>query len=276
MTHREAQKADTQPTAGERGIATARNCAYQVEGDGPLLISIAGLDGTGELFFKQSAALARSFRVVTFRQRDEREFSYDDLADDVADVLAAAAGPSTDTPRATIVAESFGGGIALTFALRYPSMVERLVIINSFSRYRERARINLARWFASWVPFQALWPLRIAASRLGLHIDGVGPADRRRFFDAIRTVSGQAYAQRLRLVAALNLDDRLCEITAPTLLIATKKDLIVRSMREARFMAERIPNACVKILPGAGHACLLGNSVSLADLIAEWKKNDSE
>jgi pimeloyl-ACP methyl ester carboxylesterase len=244
---------------------------YRIEGSGPLLVYISGLDGTGELFFKQAPQLAQSFRVATFRQRDDGDFSYEDLADDVAAIIRDAG-----EPRATLIAESFGGGVALTFAVRYPQMVEHLILVNSFPRYRERLRIRLAAWGASWVPFKAIWPLRCAASLLGLYLDGVRGADRRRFFQAVRKVSGKAYGRRLRLIAELDLDDRLSEISAPTLLVATKKDMLVRSIREARFMAERLPSAKVKIITDAGHACLLGDAVRLADLLIEWTNGKEE
>jgi hypothetical protein len=35
-------------------------------------------------------------------------------------------------------------------------------------------------------------------------------------------------------------------------------------------MASRMPNATVKIIKGAGHACLLGNRVRLSELVKEW------
>jgi pimeloyl-ACP methyl ester carboxylesterase len=35
-------------------------------------------------------------------------------------------------------------------------------------------------------------------------------------------------------------------------------------------MAARMPNAQVRLIPRAGHACLLGNRVRLADILAEW------
>jgi hypothetical protein len=35
-------------------------------------------------------------------------------------------------------------------------------------------------------------------------------------------------------------------------------------------MAARLGGADVKIIKGAGHACLLGDKVILADLLAEW------
>jgi pimeloyl-ACP methyl ester carboxylesterase len=241
-----------------------RTPRYSVTGEGPLLVFISGLDGTGELFFKQAPALSLSHRVVTFRQRETGQFTYEDLADDVAAIVK-----HTGERQATIVAESFGGGVALTFALRYPQMVERLVIVNSFPRYRERIRINLAARLTPLFPFQLIWPVRLAANRLGLFIDGVTGEDRLRFFAAARTINPEGYARRLKLIAELDLDDRLSEIHAPTLIVAADLDLLVRSIREADFMRSRMPNASVKVIKGVGHACLLGDRVRLAELIAQ-------
>jgi len=239
---------------------------YRVEGAGPLLVYIPGLDGTGEMLFKQMSGLARSYRVVTFRLRDGGRFTYEDLADDVAAIIK-----DTGERRATVLTESFGGGVALTFALRYPLMLERLVLVNSFPRYRRRIRIRLGARLASIVPFRLIWPVRKAADRVGLLVDDVTGEDRRRFFEIIRTVKREGYARRLRLIAELDLDGRLSEIEAPVLIIATEKDMLVPSIVEARKMAARMPRATVKIIKGAGHACLLGNRVCLADILDEWQ-----
>jgi pimeloyl-ACP methyl ester carboxylesterase len=235
---------------------------YRVEGAGPLLVYIAGLDGTGELLFKQKMALARSYRVVTYRSREGGEFSYDDLTGDVAAIIE-----GNGERRATVVGESFGGTVALSFALRYPEMVERLVIVNSFPRYRGQLRIRLAARLASSLPYSLTYFPRSAASLLGLYIDGVTAEDRRRFFGATRTVKKEAIARRLRLVAEVNLVERLGEIQCPTLFVAGDRDLLIPSVREAKAMAARMSNASVRVIRGAGHACLLGGRVSLAELL---------
>jgi len=238
-------------------------CSYKVEGRGPLLVFIPGLDGTGELFFKQKPHLVGSYRVVSVHQRDRGEFTYDDLTDDVAAIIR-----ELGEERAIILGESFGGTVALSFALKHPGMIERLVIINSFPRFRDRLRIKLAAWLAPVVPFRATWALRVAASTLGLYMDGVRGEDRRRFFEAIRTVTQEGYARRLRLIADLNLEDRLSQINVPTLFVAGDKDLLVPSVKEAKRMASRMPNASVRVIKGAGHACLLGDRLRVADLLA--------
>lgn len=238
-------------------------CDYKVEGRGPLLIYIPGLDGTGELFFKQKPGLVGSHRVVSVHQRDRGEFTYDDLADDVAAIIK-----EIGEERAIILGESFGGTVALWFALKHPEMIDRLIVINSFPRFRDRLRIRLAAWLAPVVPFRATWALRVAASTLGLYVDGVRGEDRRRFFKAIRTVTQEGYARRLRLIADLDIEDRLLEIAVPTLFVAGDKDLLVPSVKEAERMARRMPNARVKVIKGAGHACLLGDRLRVADLLA--------
>ena len=237
---------------------------YAVEGHGPLLVFISGLDGTGQLFFKQSPELSRSYRVVTFRSRERGRFTYEDLADDVAAIIK-----DQRERRATIVAESFGGGVALTFALRHPHMIDRLVVINSFPRFRNRIEIKLGAWLASALPFPSLWPMRKGACILGLWADGVSKEDRRRFFEAIKTVEGEGYVRRLKLIRDLDLRDQLSNIHAPTLFIAADKDRLINSVREARAMARRVPHAAMKIIKGAGHACLLGNRVRLAEILAD-------
>jgi 3-oxoadipate enol-lactonase len=231
----------------------------------PLLIYIAGMDGTGELFYKQIPALSQTYRLVTFRLRDEPDATFEDLTDDVAAIIR-----DLNETKAFIVGESFGGTIAMTFAIRYPAMTERLIVINSFPYYRGRFRINLAAGLSSIATFQMALPFRLAMASLGLWLDGVTREDRRKVLQALRSIEMKSYARRLRLIAEVNLKDRLTEIQAPTLFIAATRDLLVSSVREARFMQSRVPNATVKIIKGAGHACLLGNRVCLSELLSVW------
>jgi 3-oxoadipate enol-lactonase len=231
----------------------------------PLLIYIAGMDGTGELFYKQIPALSQTYRVLTFRLPDKPDATLEDLTDDVAAIIR-----DLNETKAFIVGESFGGTIAMTFAIRYPAMTERLIVINSFPYYRGRFRINLAAGLSSIATFQMALPFRLAMASLGLWLDGVTREDRRKVLQALRSIEMKSYARRLRLIAEVNLKDRLAEIQAPTLFIAATRDLLVPSVREARFMQSQVPNAKIKIIKGAGHACLLGNRVRLSELLSAW------
>jgi pimeloyl-ACP methyl ester carboxylesterase len=209
-------------------------------------------------------SLSRSYRVATYRSREDGLFTYEDLTGDVAWIIR-----SLGEKRAIILGESFGGTVALSFALRYPEMVGRLVVVNSFPRFRSRLKIRLAARLASLLPFRFIRPVRLAASSLGLYVDGVTGKDRRRFFEAITSVKGPGYARRLQLIAQFDVEERLSEIQAPALLIAGEKDWLIPSVKEARAMAARMPNATVRVIKGAGHACLLGNRLNLAEILNE-------
>jgi len=265
---REVKRIDEEIEPTKSPVSNQLPAAYHplpnIEGSGPLLVYIAGLDGTGKLFFKQLPSLSRSYRVVTYRSRDEGRFTYDDLTDDVAWIIR-----SLGEKRAIILGESFGGTVALSFALRYPEMIERLIVVNSFPRFRKRLRIRLAARLASVLPFPFIRPVRLAASSLGLYVDGVTGEDRRRFFEAIGSVKGEGYARRLQLIAEFNAEERLSEIQTPTLFIAGEKDWLIPSVDEARAMARRMPHATVRIIKSAGHACLLGNQINLAQILCE-------
>ncbi|MEW6126159.1 MAG: alpha/beta hydrolase [Acidobacteriota bacterium] len=238
---------------------------HGTQSDLPLLIYVSGLDGSGELFYKQLPSLTRNYRIVTYRLREDARATYDDLSDDIASIIE-----DLGETQAIILGESFGGTIVLHFALRYPTFTQRLVLVNSFPYYRRRLRIQLAAFLASALPARFVVPFRLTSAALGLLVDRVSREDRKKIVQILRSVEMKSYARRLQLIAQVDVTNRLNEIQAPTLLIATERDLLVPSVREAREMQKRIPNATVKILRRKGHACLLRDDVKLYELIKGW------
>src|SRR5262245_45077902 len=107
---------------------------YSKRGSGPLLIYIPALDGTGELFFGQNPALSTHYSVISFTLNQVPPFDYSDLVQDIVQILDQ---EKTDKP--TLVAESFGGTIALQFALTHSNRIKHLVLVNTFPYFRRRA-----------------------------------------------------------------------------------------------------------------------------------------
>src|SRR6185503_12115689 len=99
---------------------------------GQPLVFVPGMDGTGRLFYRQTPLLTGRFRVATYALRDDaRDMST--LVEDLHKVIGLVA---PHGQKVTLVGESFGGALAMSYALAHPERVARLVVLNSFPRYR--------------------------------------------------------------------------------------------------------------------------------------------
>ena len=134
-----------------------------IHGTGEAVVLVSGMDGTGELFYRQVPLLARSYRVATYALRDAAT-SMDQLVADLGDVLDAVV---PDTRRATVVGESFGGALAMSLALARPEQVNGLVVLNSFPHFTPQIRLHLAMLGLRALPWGAMSLVRrLTASRL--------------------------------------------------------------------------------------------------------------
>src|SRR5688500_1359580 len=115
------------------------------------LVLVPGLDGSGLMFQRQVPRLERRFAVTVVRHRDDaRHMS--ELVDGLDRVVAAAA---PDGEPVSLVGESFGGALAMTYALAHPGRVRRLVLLNSFA-CESRWRLWLAHQLLRVTPWKVM------------------------------------------------------------------------------------------------------------------------
>jgi pimeloyl-ACP methyl ester carboxylesterase len=228
----------------------------------PLALLIPGLDGTGRLFCRQMAALQDRYRVRAWEFLRRSRFGLADLVEELAE------GTCHEGPGSVVVVgESFGGAVAISYALAFPERVRSLALINAFPVYRRRLRISAACLLLPALQWPGLRRLKdLIADRI-LASEGVTAEGRRAYYEVIRSIDMEAYRQRLEIVSRVDLVERLPEIKVPTLLLASGRDKLVPSAEEARFMAARIPNSKLYEFPRAGHALLLTPGFRLADYI---------
>ena len=234
---------------------------FEAGGGAPPFLYLPGLDGSAELLFAQEEELATAYRVHRVPWRTEGRFGYEDLVGDVRGTL-----DELGVERAVVFAESFGGTVALQFALEHPERVERLVVLNSFAYFPKRALVRWGRALARTAPLPVVAAIRALVDVPTLALEGVPPEARRRFLRAANAQPLAAYARRLELVESLDLRSRLHELKVPALFIAAELDRVV-PWRESQFMAERVPGAQFRLLPHIGHATLLTPGVSLLELL---------
>lgn len=227
-----------------------------VAGKGQPVVYVPGIDGTGELLLETGPRLAESFRLIRLAYEAERPEPaggdrYEGLARSIVDRL-----DELGVERAILLAESFGGAVALRVALDHAARVSGLLVVNSFVHYSARLRILFSTLTAPLVP-DPMFHLgrRLLAARLLF-----GPRRGSESFRAFQDLSGVAfddgYCRRLRMIRRLDLRPNLPAIRMPVALYASDSDRIVPSVREMSLMAERLPDATFEVLEGMGHLVL--------------------
>jgi 3-oxoadipate enol-lactonase len=231
-------------------------------GEGPPVVLVPGLDGTGLLFYAQVERLAQRHRVATFRLREDAS-NMETLVADLRLVVEQQRGP------VTLIGESFGGALSLAFAIAHPALVERLVIINSFPYFAPQARLRLGYHLLRATPWGVMRIVRhLTAFRM--HSRHTHRNELRKFHELMRETTRQGYLSRLSILRTYDVRSRLPELRVPTLLLASDCDHLVPAVEQATLMASLIPGATVRVLEGHGHVCLLAPDIDLARILAEW------
>jgi pimeloyl-ACP methyl ester carboxylesterase len=231
---------------------------YKKIGTGPVIIYIPGLDGTGQLFARQLETLSVNYTVITSQLRNDATFGYEDLENDVLEILN-----EEKLEKATLVAESFGGTVALHFALNHQDRIDQLILVNTFPYFRRRKLLWLSR---ALLPFAFVPIVRKGRDILARPVLLSERVDEKGIEVLIKyswSHTYPAYRQRMKLIASHDVRKNLSEIQVPVTIIAAGRDKIVPSVKEAKLMADKMPNARVHVLPDHGHACLLSGSFHL-------------
>ena len=229
------------------------------------LILVPGLDGTGLLFYRQVPLLERRYRVTTHRLRDDAEH-LDEL---VADLHARVLATTGERERVTLVGESFGGALSLSYALAHPDRVARLVILNSFPYFAPQARLRLGHALLSATPWGVMRLVRrLTAWRM--HSRHTSRDEIRRFHYLMRATTRRGYLSRMKMLREYDVRGRLAELAVPVLYLAGDRDKLVPSVEQATLMASLTPHASMRVLAGHGHICLIAPDLDLDLLLEDW------
>ena len=113
--------------------------AYRMEGKGPTLLLLHGIAGSSRTWRDVIPRLTDRFTVIApdfmghgLSEKPVGDYSLGAFASGIRDLLEV-----LDIERASVVGQSFGGGVAMQLAYQHPELCERLVLVDSGGLGRE-------------------------------------------------------------------------------------------------------------------------------------------
>ena len=242
---------------GEARAGTLR-IAYQAQGDGPPLVCCHAMGWDHTLWDPHRPRLSANHRLITFDHRgcgdsdhpaDPRLYTAEGFEADLTAVLDA-----LDVERARVVGYSMGAVAALRLAIARPERVERLALVSAMASRLPEPVIERARNIAAMVESHGL-EATYRAYFDGPLFDGApkGAAFEKRLAACVAKATSHGFLGCFSVaIDRPSLADQLLRIAAPTLILVGERD--AHYVPEAEMMAQRIPEARVEIVRGAGHA----------------------
>jgi abhydrolase domain-containing protein 6 len=166
-----------------------------------------------------------------------------------------------------LLGHSFGGSIALSYALKFPYQISKLVLVSS---------LGLGKEIAFWIRWTANNPVCLFFGRSALELLKTVkwlikrlllPLD----FDLPFSESSISLGSSVNGFQVKNrgFSDRLSEIAMPTLLIWGARDPVV-PFRQAYAARQVIPDCQVKVFNGSGHSVYREKMVEFSETLRRF------
>lgn len=266
---------------------------YVTAGDGPLVVLLHGFPEFWYSWRRQLPELAAAgFRAVAVdlrgynlsdKPRGMRAYTGERLAKDVAELI-----PALGAERACVVGHDWGAGVAWQFAMLYPELLQRLVIINvphpaSFLRALRTWRQLLRSWYMfffqiPWLPEALIRATRYRGIRETFRNDPIRPGafsedDIERYIEAISRpgalTAGINYYRAAFRYGFRAIRQQLRRIDAPVLVIWGERDRYI-GREWADPDPQWAPNARVVRLPDCSHWVQNEQSERVNELLIEF------
>jgi pimeloyl-ACP methyl ester carboxylesterase len=260
--------------------------SYRDVGEGPVLLLLHGIAGSSRAWREVMPALAGDYRLIAPDMLGHGEsakplgdYSLGAFASGIRDFLGV-----LGVARATLVGQSFGGGVAMQLAYQHPEVCERLVLVDSGGLGREvspllrAATLPLAEYVLP-VVFPAFVKERGDAVSRFLLRRGIQSGRAAEMWLAYRSLTEsdnrKAFVRTMRSVIdpggqTVSAMDRLYLAAAvPTLIVWGEDDPII-PVSHAHAAHQVIEGSRLEILPGVGHFPHVEDPVRFIEILRDF------
>ena len=228
---------------------------YEIIGSGPWLTLSHPLACDLHVWDEQMPALTAKFRVLRYDTRGHGgsaapagPYTLEQLADDACELLK-----TLGIGRAHWVGLSLGSMIGQTFALKYPAMLQSLVLAGATSRYPAQTavvfeeRIRSVETNGMETVVKSILERWFTEAYRKTH-----PQVMDRIARCIRATPIAGYVGCCHAIPQINLTERLKEIKCPTLVMVGAQDPGT-PIAMARTIYHALPGTELVIIPSAAH-----------------------
>lgn len=222
------------------------------------IVLSAGLGGAGAFWQPQMAALNTRFRVINYDQRGTGRntealpdnYTIGHMADDVIAMLEL-----LGISKCHFMGHALGGIVGLEIALRKPSLLSKLVLVNAWAKadshtarcFAVRKHLLLNTGVEAYVQAQPIF--LYPAAWLSQNAERVALEEKHGIahFQGADTI-----LKRIGALLAFDVSKRLNEIKVPTLVAVSRDDVLV-PWTASQILADGLPNAELWMVPEGGH-----------------------
>jgi len=253
---------------------------YETQGGGKPLILIPGFASGAWTWFRQTDDLSKDFRVITFDPRgigqskieNSDDFTNLSMQTFVADVLQVL--DVLEVEKANVLGASFGGFVAQEFALQFPERVNKLILACTTAGGANHVKpdIEILRSFTPDVSLSVAERIRKFIRPAFTDEFNAEHADEVEKVCVLREtneVAEAVYFAQLQVAFTFNTADRIGAIDNETLVITGDKDKVV-PMQNSLNLAEKLPNAVLKIIENGSHLFFVENADEFNRIVSQF------
>lgn len=254
------------------------NLYYETHSTGSPVVLISGFASGAWLWFRQIEELAKHFQVITFDPRgisrsklnENESVSIGEIADDVVQIL-----DKLKIEKASILGTSFGGFVAQDFALRFPERLNKLILAcTSFGGKNHvlPSNFEVLTAFASTENLNSSERIRkfmIPAFTKDFVENNFEIVEKTCQLREQNEVPETVYLQQLQSATTFDLEAKVSNITAQTLVITGDSDQVV-PMQNSINLANLIPNSRLEIVENSGHLFFIEQAEKFNKIVTKF------
>lgn len=251
---------------------------YETHGEGEPLLLLNGImmscRSWGE--FIEPLSTGNRLILVDMLDQGQSEKMDDSFTQEIQVQVVKALLDHLGIARTHLMGISYGGEVALQFAIRYGGMVERLVLFNTTARTSPWLRDIGDAWNAASHDGEAYYNTTIPVIYSPAFYSARYDWMQRRREVLVPIFNDAAFAGAMvRLTNSAAHYDVLAElpkIACPTLVVSGELDYIT-PVEEQKLLCAGIPDCSHVILPGCGHASMYERPMLFASLLIGFVRN---